>query len=69
MSKENTSKEADNSALRKANVSGSTVCLETADFYQEFFNFFSKEHNLILTIQEMDEIRYECRKLEKSLGN
>jgi|SRR5690606_2873007 len=50
-------------------ISGSAVCLETADFYQEFFNFFSKEHNLILTIQEMDEIRHECRKLEKRLGN
>lgn len=50
--------------------SSSTVCLETADFYQEFFNFFSKEHNLILTIQEMDEIRHECRKLEnRSDGN
>ena len=55
--------------LQQYNVSGSTVCLETADFYQEFFNFFSKEHNLILTIQEMDEIRHECRKLETRLGN
>ena len=69
MGKENTSKEADNSALCKTDVSGSTVCLETADFYQEFFNFFSKEYNLILTIQEMDEIRHECRKLEKRLGS
>lgn len=69
MSKENTSKDTVDSALRKTNVSGSTVCLEIADFYQEFFNFFSKEHNLTLTIQEMDEIRHECRKLEKRLGN
>ena len=69
MSKEKTSKESVNSELRKTDVSGSTVCLETADFYQEFFNFFSKEHNLILTIQEMDEIRHECRKLEKRLRN
>ncbi len=29
---------------------------EVAEHYQELFNFFSQEHNLILTISEMDEI-------------
>jgi len=28
-----------------------------ADKYQEFFNFMSHEHNVILTISEMDEIK------------
>lgn len=69
MSKDKTSKENLNSALRKTAFSGSTVCLEAANLYQEFFNFFSREHNLILTIQEMDEIRHEYRKLEKRLRN
>jgi len=43
------------------------VNTEIADKYQEFFNFMSREHNLILTIQEMDEIRYEIQKLESNL--
>lgn len=46
-----------------------TLDLERADFYQEFFNFFNKEYALTLTIQEMDDIRHECRKLERRLGN
>jgi len=29
---------------------------EEADFYQELFNHMHGEHNLILTITEMDEI-------------
>lgn len=43
------------------------VNTEIADKYQDFFNFMSREHNLTLTIQEMDEIRYEIQKLESNL--
>ncbi len=31
------------------------LIIEEADKYQEFFNFMSTEHNLILTINEMDK--------------
>ena len=37
----------------------SLVTSETADMYQEFFNFMNQKHNLILTISEMDEILHE----------
>lgn len=40
---------------------------ETADKYQEFFNFMSQEHNLILTIEQMDEIVFEAQRLVKKL--
>ena len=35
----------------------------TADKYQEFFDFFSQEHNLILTIEEMQEILSEAQNI------
>lgn len=40
---------------------------EIADKYQEFFNFMNQEHNLILTIEQMDEIVFEAQKLVKKL--
>lgn len=39
-----------------------SVHREVADSYQPLFNFFSQEHNLILTITEMDEIVLEVQK-------
>jgi hypothetical protein len=41
---------------------------EIADKYQEFFNFFIQEHNLILTIEQMQEILSEAQKLESKLS-
>ena len=41
---------------------------EIADKYQEFFNFMSQEHNLILTIEQMQEILSEAQKLESKLS-
>jgi len=38
---------------------------EEADKYQELFNFFSQEHNLTLTISEMDEIIREVDVFKK----
>lgn len=35
---------------------------EAAAMYQDFFNFLNQEHNLICTIEEMDEILYEAKK-------
>ena len=40
---------------------------ELADKYQEFFDFMSQEHNLTLTISEMNEILSEAKKLESKL--
>jgi hypothetical protein len=40
---------------------------ELADKYQEFFNFMNREHNLILTKGEMDEILSEAERLVKKL--
>jgi len=43
---------------------------EIADQYQGLFNLMSKEHNLILTISEMDEIILEAQKvIEKHENN
>jgi hypothetical protein len=39
------------------------VSTETADKYQEFFNMMSQEHDLVLTIGQMDDILHEARKL------
>ena len=36
---------------------------ETAAQYQDLFNLMAKEHNLILTIAEMDEIILEAQKV------
>ena len=36
---------------------------EIADTYQGLFNLMNKEHNLILTISEMDEIIIEVQKV------
>lgn len=41
---------------------------ETADKYQEFFNFMSQEHDLILTIEEMDEIVFEAQRLIEKIN-
>ena len=38
---------------------------EIADKYQEFFDFMSQEHDLILTIEQMDEIIFEAERLAK----
>jgi hypothetical protein len=43
------------------------IPLKIADKYQEFFNFMLQEHNLTLTISEMEEIRVEVEKLNKDL--
>jgi hypothetical protein len=40
---------------------------EIADKYQDFFNFMSQEHGLILTIEQMDEIVFESDRLVKKL--
>lgn len=37
--------------------------MNTAEQYQGLFNLMSKEHGLILTISEMDEIIKEARKV------
>src|SRR5690625_6405839 len=41
---------------------------ETADKYQEFFNFMSQEHDLILTTEEMDEIVFEAQRLIEKIN-
>ena len=33
--------------------------------YTTFFNFLNQEHNLVCTIEEMDEIIYEANKISK----
>ena len=38
---------------------------EIADKYQEFFNFMSQEHDLIFTIEQMEEIIFEAERLTK----
>ena len=38
-----------------------------ADKYQDFFNFMCQEHDLILTIDEMNEIVSEVEKLKEKL--
>ena len=43
------------------------VNTEIADNYQEFFNFMNQEHDLILTIEQMDEIVFEAQRLVKKL--
>ncbi len=43
------------------------VNTEIADKYQEFFNFMNQEHDLILTIEQMDEIVFEAQRLVKKL--
>lgn len=40
---------------------------EIADQYQDFFNFMNKEHGIILTCEEMDEIRHEVKLLDDKL--
>ena len=39
------------------------IQIEIADQYQGLFNLMSKEHNLTLTISEMDEIIREAQKV------
>lgn len=43
------------------------VTRAVADMYQGFFNFMSQEHNLILTISEMNEILNKAFKLNEIL--
>jgi hypothetical protein len=40
-----------------------SITLEKADVFQEFFNFLSQEHDLTLTVEEMEEIVLESDKL------
>ena len=40
---------------------------EIADQYQGLFNLMSKEHNLILTISEMEEIIIEAKKVKDKI--
>ena len=35
--------------------------IEEANKYQRFFNFMNQEHDLILTMEEMDEIIHESQ--------
>ena len=42
---------------------------EIADQYQGLFNLMSKEHNLILTISEMDEIIIESQKVVNKISS
>lgn len=42
---------------------------EIADTYQDLFNLMSNEHNLILTISEMDEIIHETQKIINNINN
>jgi hypothetical protein len=39
------------------------------DKYQGFFNFMSQEHDLILTVEEMDEIFHEALKTIQSIND
>ena len=41
---------------------------EIADKYQGFFEFLNQEHDLILTIDEMDEIIFEAQKLVENFS-
>lgn len=45
------------------------VNLEIADKYQEFFNFMRSEHNLILTIEEMDEVIFMALKFKEEFDD
>lgn len=45
------------------------INVEVADQYQGLFNLLSKEHGLILTISEMDEIVIEAAKISESKIN
>lgn len=47
----------------------SDVQKKIADKYQEFFNFMSNEHKLILTIEEMDEVLFVAEKLIEKLND
>ena len=44
------------------------IVKEIADKYQGFFDFMIQEHNLILTISEMDEIINESNKLQENFN-
>lgn len=41
---------------------------EIADKYQGLFNLLNQEHDLILTVEEMDEIILEVQKLVKNFS-
>ena len=41
---------------------------EIADCYQKLFNHMSKEHGLMLTIQEMDEIIHLCQQTREAIN-
>lgn len=44
------------------------VPAEIADCYQKLFNHMSKEHGLILTIQEMDEIIHLSQQTKEAIN-
>ena len=46
--------------IKTKNTKPFPICI--TDKYQSFFNFMSKNHNLLLTINEMDEIISEAIK-------
>lgn len=45
------------------------IQLEQAELYQEFFNFMSEEHGLILLKSDIDEIIKQAKKLDNKLSN
>lgn len=53
--------------MENTNEKPRDILREFADKYQEFFNFMNQEHDLILTIEEMDEILHEALKLNEIL--
>jgi len=48
-----------------ASNSVKNVRKEIYELYQGLFNFFDSEHNLLLTISDMDEIVNQCDKFKK----
>jgi len=48
---------------QQATMNEMDIHREIADKYQGLYNLMRKEHNLILTISEMDEIIIEAQKV------
>lgn len=44
------------------------IIREEADKYQEFFNFMSQEHDLNLTVGQMNDIVQESKRLDTKLS-
>ncbi len=43
------------------------ITTEHADQYQDLFDMMMQEHDLILTVEEMDEIIFQALKVEVNL--